>query len=86
MKLHAALGFLVFAGCATAPFSRAMSALEASEDGGGGTAGILQETPEPVRVETPAGTFLVSPRHEEDFKKALAGEPTSTHFHAAAEP
>ncbi|HYH96376.1 hypothetical protein [Hyalangium sp.] len=84
MKLHAALCFLVFAGCATTSSPRAMSALEESE-GGGGPGGRTLEATEPVRLETPAGTFLVSPGHEEDFKKALAGEPTRIPFYAGAD-
>jgi hypothetical protein len=81
MKLHAALCFLLFAGCATVPASRAPDAAEASvEGGGGGPGGSPQQSTYPVRMETPAGTFLVSPPHAEDFKKILAGEPASQPF------
>ena len=80
MKLHAALCFLLFAGCATAPGLRAPDAAEASVQGGGRPGGRARQTTYPVRMETPAGTFLVSPPHAEDFKKVLAGEPTSQPF------
>ena len=35
---------------------------------------------EPVRLETPAGTFLVHPNNAEDFSKLLAGEPTEKQY------
>jgi len=82
MKLHAALCFLVFAGCATAPVLHATQLPE----GGGGTAGGPTDMAAPVRMQTPAGTFMVSPQHAEDFAKALAGESTPTRFYAGAEP
>jgi hypothetical protein len=86
MKLHAALCCLIFAGCATAPSLRAADVSQAAlDDGGGGPAGGAQEAGGPVRMETPAGTFLVSPGHAEDFVKALSGEPTQTRFFAGAE-
>jgi hypothetical protein len=86
MKLHTALCILTFAGCATAPSPRATNVSEAAlEDGGGGPAGGPQQAEYPVRLETPAGTFLVSPHHAEDFAKALSGQPTQTHFFAGAE-
>jgi hypothetical protein len=85
MKLYAALCFLVFAGCATSSSPRALSAAEASLEGGGGPGGRTQEGAEPVRLETPAGAFLVSPEHAEDFKNALAGEPTPMPFYAGAD-
>ncbi|MDY7228910.1 hypothetical protein [Hyalangium rubrum] len=79
MKLHAALCFLVFAGCATVPSGAALS------DGGGGPVGSTLEQAAPVRLQTPAGTFLVSPQHADDFAKALAGEATPTPFYAGAD-
>jgi hypothetical protein len=84
MKLHTLLCFLAFAGCAT-PSSRAPSAAEASREGGGGPGGRSEEGAEPVRLETPAGAFLVSPAHVEDFQKLLSGEPTSKSFHAGVD-
>ncbi len=84
MKLHTLLCFLVFAGCATSS-SRALSAVDASQEGGGGPGGRSHEGTEPVRLQTPAGDFLVSPAHVEDFQKVLAGEPTSRPFHAGVD-
>lgn len=84
MKLHAALCFLAFAGCATSS-PQALNAAEATWEGGGGPGGRLQEGAEPVRLETPAGDFLVSPGHVEDFKRVLAGEPTRIPFYAGAD-
>lgn len=85
MKLHAALCLLVFAGCATTPQSLGgQDVAHGAEEGGGGPAGSLQEA-EPVRLRTPAGTFLVSPQHADDFAKALAGQETPTRFYAGAD-
>ncbi|HEX8697988.1 MAG TPA: hypothetical protein VF815_04075 [Myxococcaceae bacterium] len=84
MKLHAALCLLVFVGCATTQSTQGMSAAEAASEGGGGPAGSVEAPASPVRLETPAGTFLVSPGHAEDFAKALAGEATPTHFYAGS--
>jgi hypothetical protein len=84
MKLYTLLCFLVFAGCATTS-SRALSSAEASQDGGGGPGGRSEECTEPVRLKTPAGDFLVSPTHVEDFQKLLSGEPTSKSFHAGVD-
>ena len=33
-----------------------------------------------MRLETPAGTFLVHPNNAEDFGKLLAGEPTDKQY------
>jgi hypothetical protein len=85
MKLHAALCFLVFAGCATTQSTQAKALAEAAEGGGGRAGSVVEESAPPVRLETPAGTFLVSPRHAEDFAKALAGEATPTHFYAGTD-
>jgi len=82
MKLHPALCFLVFVGCATTQSTQAMSVSEAASEGRSGPAGSVEELASPVRLETPAGSFLVSPGHAEDFAKALAGEATPTHFFA----
>jgi hypothetical protein len=82
MKLHAALCFLVFAGCTT---THSTNVSDAASEGGGGPAGSSEELAQPVRLETPAGDFLVSPRHAEDFAKALAGEATPTRFYAGAD-
>lgn len=76
MKLHAALGFLIFAGCATSSPHTLKAEQQASPAG-------TEQLADPVRVETPAGTFLVNPSHAEDFRKLLAGEPTSKDFYAA---
>jgi hypothetical protein len=84
MKLHILLCFLVFAGCATTS-SRALSAVDVSQDGGGGPGGRSAQGVEPVRMQTPAGDFLVSPAHAEDFQKLLSGEPTSKPFHAGVD-
>ncbi len=77
MKLHAALCLLALAGCATVPSTRS-NPLEVP--GGGGPAGDSQALPEPVRMETPAGTFLVHPNNAEDFTRLLAGEPTKNQY------
>ncbi|WNG55840.1 hypothetical protein F0U59_14540 [Archangium gephyra] len=74
MKLHAALCLLTLAGCATLPSSRSSVA------GSGGPAGDVQGVPAPVRMETPAGTFLVHPNNAEDLGKLLAGEPTNKQY------
>ncbi|WP_224373003.1 hypothetical protein [Hyalangium versicolor] len=77
MKLPVALGFLVFAGCATSSSQHALVVEQTSSQAG-------ESLPaDPVRLETPAGTFLVNPAHAEDFHKLLAGEPTSKPFYAA---
>ncbi|MDC0714449.1 hypothetical protein POL68_38695 [Stigmatella sp. ncwal1] len=82
MKRLTALCCLMFVGCATAPAPRTLRLSDNSS--------VRTDSPvdvaEPVRVETRAGTFLVSPGHAEDFLKLLAGEPTATHFYAGAEP
>lgn len=85
MKLYAALCCLLFAACATTASQGTRSSAEAWMDGGGGPGGRTEETREPVRVETPAGTFLVSPGHQEDFQKLLSGEPTRVPFYAGAD-
>jgi hypothetical protein len=85
MKLHTALCCLLLAACATPSSQGTGSAAETSLEGGGGPGGRASEAREPVRVETPAGSFLVSPAHEEDFKKVLAGEPTPVPFFAGAD-
>ncbi|ADO70595.1 hypothetical protein [Stigmatella aurantiaca] len=83
MKRLTALCCLIFVGCATAPMPRTL--LRLSEDSNARTDSPV-DVAEPVRVETRAGTFLVSPGHAEDFLKLLAGEPTPIHFYAGAEP
>ena len=83
MKLHAALCLLVLAGCATVPLPRS-SGVEPLA-GGGGPAGEVRVVPEPVRMETPAGTFLVHPNNVEDFAKLLAGEPTEMQYLSTAD-
>ncbi len=77
MKLHAALCLLALWGCATVPSTRS-NPLDVP--GGGGPAGDSQPMPEPVRMETPAGTFLVHPNNAEDFSRLLAGEPTKNQY------
>ncbi|WPB74464.1 hypothetical protein KYC5002_36285 [Archangium violaceum] len=78
MKLHAALCLLALAGCATLPSSRSTQAEPIA--GSGGPAGDVQGVPEAVRMETPAGTFLVHPNNAEDLGKLLAGEPTDKQY------
>ncbi|WP_309891254.1 hypothetical protein [Archangium sp.] len=74
MKLHAVLCVLALvAGCATLPSPR-------PNEGSGGPAGDVDGVPEPVRLETPAGSFLVHPNSAEDFSKLLAGEPTAKQY------
>ncbi|NMO19012.1 hypothetical protein HPC49_27610 [Pyxidicoccus fallax] len=76
MRLHVALGFLLFSGCATVPSV-------GREDGSGGTvSGEPHELAEPVRLETRSGTFLVHPNNVSDFQKLLAGEPTQQRYTA----
>jgi hypothetical protein len=76
MRLHVALGFLFFSGCATVP-------TPGREDGSGGTvAGEPRELAEPVRLQTRSGTFLVHPNNARDFEKLLAGEPTQQRYSA----
>jgi hypothetical protein len=69
MKLRAALCLLVLAGCATVPSMRSSDVSP-------------HAVPEPVRLETPAGSFLVHPNNAEDFAKLLAGEPTDKQYFA----
>lgn len=69
MKRHAALCVLILSGCGTV-------AASLGEDGG---------PPGPVRLETPAGTFLVHPNNAEDFGKLLAGEPTAHQYYSVTE-
>ncbi|WP_224243362.1 hypothetical protein [Hyalangium gracile] len=78
MKLSTALCFLVFAGCATAS-QHAVTAQESSLQGENGS----EQMADPVRLETPAGTFLVNPEHADDFQRLLAGEPSTKPFYAA---
>jgi hypothetical protein len=78
MKLHAALCLLALAGCATVPLTRSSDVEPVA--GGGGPAGDARGVPEPVRMETPAGTFLVHPNNAEDFSRLLAGEPTDKQY------
>ncbi|EPX59009.1 hypothetical protein D187_003386 [Cystobacter fuscus DSM 2262] len=78
MKRHAALCLLLLSGCATVSASRShqttcMSGNPESQGDEGGQPG-------PVRLETPAGTFLVHPNNAEDFGKLLAGEPTEHQY------
>jgi hypothetical protein len=73
MKFHAVLCVLALVGCATLP-----SPLPS--EGSGGPAGDVDSVPEPVRLETPAGSFLVHPNSAEDFSKLLAGEPTAKQY------
>jgi hypothetical protein len=83
MKLHAVLCLLALAGCATLPSPRSTQA--ESVAGSGGPAGDVQAVPEPVRMETPAGTFLVHPNNAGDFSKLLAGEPTDKQYISIAD-
>jgi hypothetical protein len=85
MKLHAALCCLLFAACATTSSQGTRPSAETLQDGGGGPGGRTEQAREPVRVETPAGTFLVSPGHAEDFQKLLSGEPSRVPFYAGAD-
>lgn len=78
MKLHAALCLLALAGCATLPSPHSTQAEPVA--GSGGPAGDVQAVSEPVRMETPAGTFLVHPNNAEDLGKLLAGEPTDKQY------
>lgn len=84
MKFLAALCFLVV-GCATTQTAQVASTSEAALEGGGGPAGQVEQLASPVRLDTPAGSFLVSPGHAEDFARALAGEATPTRFYAGAD-
>lgn len=79
MKLHVALCFLLFAGCAT---TSSPHAAQASLKSAAGTVGTTPEQAELVRVETSAGAFLVSPPQAQDFKKVLSGEPAPASFSA----
>ena len=85
MKSLAALCFLVLAGCATPQSIQAVSVSEATSESTVGPGGNVEELATPARIETPAGTFLVSPGHAQDFAKVLAGEATPTRFYAGAE-
>ncbi|HLL02123.1 MAG TPA: hypothetical protein VK539_16140 [Myxococcaceae bacterium] len=85
MKSLAALCFLVVFGCATTQTAQVVSTSEAASEGGGRTVDQVEQLASPVRLETPAGTFLVSPGHAEDFARALAGEATPTRFYAGAD-
>jgi hypothetical protein len=85
MKSLAALCFLVLAGCATTQSTQAMNVSEATSEGGGRPGASAEELAMPARIETPAGTFLVSPGHAEDFAKALAGEATPMRFYAGTD-
>jgi hypothetical protein len=79
MRRHAALCLLILSGCATvtASGSHPVESLSGrSECQSGGEGG----QPGPVRLETPAGTFLVHPNNAEDFGKLLAGEPTEHQY------
>lgn len=78
MKLHAALCLLALTGCATVVSTRPTQAGPFA--GSGGPAGDERGVQEPVRLETPAGTFLVHPNNAEDFGKLLAGEPTDKQY------
>ena len=81
MKLHAVLCVLALAaGCATLPSPRSSEDSLAPVPGSGGPAGDVDSVPEPVRLETPAGSFLVHPSSAEDFAKLLAGEPTAKQY------
>lgn len=78
MKLHAALCLLALTSCATVVSSRSTQVEPFA--GSGGPAGDERGGREPVRLETPAGTFLVHPDNAEDFGKLLAGEPTDKQY------
>jgi len=80
MKSLAALCFLVFFGCATTQTTQVVSTSEAASEGGGRPAGQVEQLAAPVRLETPAGSFLVHPNSAEDFSKLLAGEPTANQY------
>lgn len=82
MKPHALLCVLALAGCATAPATRSTAQAPAAFTP---PPPELSEVSPPVRVETPAGTFLVSPSHAEDFSRLLAGQPTQQHYFAGAD-
>ncbi len=83
MKLHAALCLLALSGCATVVSPRSIPSEPVT--GSGGPAGDVQGVVEPVRMETPAGTFLVHPNNAEDFGKLLAGEPTAKQYISIAD-
>ncbi len=83
MKLHAALCLLALSGCATVASSPSTRAEPFA--GSGGPAGDTSGGREPVRMETPAGTFLVHPNNAEDFSRLLAGEPTDKQYISIAD-
>ncbi|OJH40795.1 hypothetical protein [Cystobacter ferrugineus] len=78
MKRHAALCLLILSGCATVTASRSHPV--ASLSGRSECQSAERGQPGPVRLETPAGTFLVHPNNAEDFGKLLAGEPTEHQY------
>lgn len=82
MKPLTLLCLLALTGCATAPAPRPVAQASAAHEP---ELCALSEVPSPVRVETPAGTFLVSPSHAEDFSRLLAGQPTQQHYFAGAD-
>jgi hypothetical protein len=83
MKLHAALILLALAGCATVSSPRSREAEPVA--GSGGPAGDVRGAAEPVRLETPAGTFLVHPNNAEDFARLLAGQPTDKQYYSVTD-
>ena len=83
MRLSAALCLLFLTGCATVASPRSVQAEPLA--GSGGPAGDVSGGVEPVRMETPAGTFLVHPNNTEDFGRLLAGEPTDKQYISIAD-
>ena len=78
MKRHAVVCLLILSGCATATAARSdTDALQSTLQGVTGDSGMPSG---PVRLETPAGTFLVHPNNAEDFGRLLAGEPTQHQY------
>ncbi|ATB27428.1 hypothetical protein [Melittangium boletus] len=76
MKLHAVCCVLVLSGCATATSPGASVGASVAQ----GARSHEEILPEPVRLESTAGTFLVHPNNARDFSRLLAGEPTQNQY------
>jgi hypothetical protein len=76
VKLQLLCGVLWLCGCATVSSPRP----EVRESLAAGVGGSGEVQPDPVRLESTAGTFLVHPNNAQDFVKLLAGEPTQHQY------
>ncbi len=86
MKLHALCCVLILSACASVTSSAGGPGASPRASARVGDVGTSEAVlSEPVRLESPAGTFLVHPNNAQDFKRLLAGEPTQQQYYSISD-